>query len=193
MKFLLAVLLSFIMTEAPVLAIHGGYTLGGSASLTGTYAGVLIPESVSGSLVSFGSNSLGLFTLSIPTVGLGTGAAIIFATGRTFAGTIQALPDPASGGNGILGVLTAELTDLTTSGTFIDLDYAAEGSFDATTVADADSVGSNGIDLTGSSLVQITPDVTASNSTTEQVTFLIDGFLQSTTPTTTTTTTTSGG
>src|SRR5271170_7063902 len=98
MKTMLAVLLSFILMEAPVLALQGGYSLPNSSNgLTGTYAGVLIPSSddvLASNAVDIGTNSLGLFTLGVPTTGLGAGTVSIFSVGRTFTGTIQALADP---------------------------------------------------------------------------------------------------
>ncbi len=107
MKTILAILLGFIVSEAPVLAIHGGYTLGSAQSAIGTYAGVLVPVSdinLSGTTAvtgttgavagGFGSNSLGIFTLSIPSSGIGGGQVLIFSSAQGMSGTITALPDP---------------------------------------------------------------------------------------------------
>jgi hypothetical protein len=202
MKFLLAILLSFIMTEAPVLAIHGGYSLSNSSSLVGTYAGVLIPTSdtllVAGN-TDFGKNALGLFTLSLPDEGLGSGDAVIFSNGNTFTGSIQALADP-NNASGIIGILDAtfnynftesevdaagDITSVTTA-----ITASAQGSFDASTVSNADSAGGLGVDLDGTSQVNVTEGfVSGSNGTpiiTEQITFAVDGFQQSQTASTTT-------
>jgi hypothetical protein len=40
------------------------------------------------------SNTLGLFSFSIPTSGLATGTVVIFVAGRTFTGTISGIGDP---------------------------------------------------------------------------------------------------
>ena len=199
MKTLLAILLSFIISEAPVLA-ERGYTLpGSSTNLSGLYAGVLIPISdvlVDPKAQDFGANSLGLFTLSIPTTGLGSGSAVIFSNGRTFTGTIQALLNPDPSSLGILGVINAtfDYTLEITSSTSEAITASAAGSFDATVVTDAQSVGGFGLDLDGTSQVNVDQGfVSGSNGSpivTEQITFQIEGFEQSNTPSTTTTTTT---
>jgi hypothetical protein len=202
MKTLLAILLSFIISEAPVLAIHGGYTLGSSQSAVGTYAGVLIPTSdqiLAANAADIGSNALGLFTLSIPDTGLGSGSIVVFSDGRTFTGSIQALADPNNPG-GIVGIATASFTyDLyeTLSGTAGDtvstlpVTAQAQGSFNAsTTSSDINSISPTGIDLDGTSTLNIDQGfVSGSNGTpiiVETVTFAVDGFQQSAVATTTT-------
>jgi len=196
MKTLLAILLSFLVSEAPVLAIHGGYTLGGSQSAIGTYAGVMIPSSdtiLAANAADIGSNALGLFTLSIPSTGLGSGSVVIFSDGRTFSGSIQALADPNNPG-GILGVLTASFnynlyeTLNGTAGqteTTLAVTANAQGSFDAATNSDINSISPTGINLDGTATVNIDQGfVSGSNGTpiiVEEVTFAVDGFQQSAT------------
>ena len=212
MKTLLAILLSFIMTEAPVLAIHGGYTLGSATNLVGTYAGVLVPTSdvvfpstatgvsTSGTTVTdFGANALGLFTLSVPQTGFGSGAVTIFSSGRTFSGTIQALPDPNAVG-GITGILNANFNYslyVPVSGsngntiTTISVTASAQGPFNAVAVSDDTSPGGLGINLTGTTSIQVNQGFVDNNGVpliSEQITFAVDGFQQSTTASTTTTT-----
>jgi len=201
MKFLLAILLSFIMTEAPVLAIHGGYSLNSAISLVGTYAGVMVPTAdniLSASATDFGTNSLGLFTLSLPSSGLGSGSVIIFSNGRTFTGDIHALANPDPGANaGIIGILTASFnynlsipstgTDGAVTVSTISVTANAQGSFDVQAVQDANSVGSLGVNVDGTSQINVDQGfVSGSNGTpivVEQVTFAIEGFQQSQVPT----------
>jgi hypothetical protein len=215
MKTLLAILLSFAVTEAPVLAIHGGYTLGGTAGVNGTYAGVLIPTADT-SLVSgtggtnFGTNALGIFTLGIPTTGIGSGTVFIFASGQQLAGTIQALASPAADG-GIVGIIQA--TGQLTEGTFSDIfgdtitetevTGEASGGLSVTVDQSTQSVSTSGINISGTASVVITTSYTTPTTTapdgattggqtnfipTEDVVFDAEGFQQSdyAAPTTTT-------
>jgi hypothetical protein len=197
MKTLLAILLSFIVTEAPVLAIHGGYTLGGASSATGTYAGVLIPTSSvsNGAAINFGSNSLGLFTLNIPSTGVGNGSVVIFSGAVQTVGTIDALPDPNNVG-GIIGVLQAQDLETVFSDTGIlgifgvtqqQIVAEASGSLTASTSNNAISNSPTGVNLSGTSVVTFsTPNATTGILTaTEQVTFAVEGFQQSSTSTAT--------
>jgi hypothetical protein len=216
MKTLLAILLSFLVSEAPVLAIHGGYTLGGATSVFGTYAGVMIPISdtslVSGtSSTAFGTNSLGLFTLGIPNSGIGSGQVFIFSAGQQLAGTIQALPDPASTA-GIVGVINATgsitfLTETTTTGSLTEglITGEASGGLTATVSTSTVSYSTAGINITGTCNLTVTTETTTPTVTdaagvttggdaefipTEAIVFAVDGFQQSNyaAPTTTTTT-----
>ena len=197
MKTLLAILLSFIVSEAPVLAIHGGYTLPGSTSLIGTYAGVLIPIAITlnrgNSNAGIGTNSLGLFTLSVPATGLGAGTVVIFSDGSTFTGSIQALANPDPSSAGILGVVNATYNynlyvTVTTNGTTSveteAITATAEGNFDAALVQDTESVGGLGLDLDGTSEVNISQGIVGAAGVpiiTQEVTFAIEGFEQSAT------------
>jgi hypothetical protein len=202
MKTLLAILLSFIITEAPVLAIHGGYTLGTSGSTVGTYAGVFIPVSdvvLSGTsgaaTTTLGSNNLGLFTLNVPSTGIGTGAVLIFSSGRTFNGTIQGIPDPGDA-NGIKGLITAtydftvyvpETTVAsgvtTTTETSVAVAATAEGALDSDiSTTQSTSQSPTGVLLTGSTALQIDQGTVSNDGSpiiTEIATFEIEGFQQS--------------
>lgn len=164
-----------------------------SQNLFGVYAGVLVPTQdnlLVASATDFGTNSLGLFTLGIPQTGIGSGAAVIFSNGNTFSGTIQAVPNPdSSEGAGIVGILNATFNytfstyDAAGDLTSTDITASAQGSFDADAVADSNSVGGFGVDLSGTSQINVTEGfVSGSNGTpiiTEQVTFQIEGFEQS--------------
>jgi hypothetical protein len=197
MKTVLALLLCFILAEAPVLARDIYQIPGQSTNLVGAYAGVMIPIATTilvPSTANFGSNALGLFTLSIPTTGIGAGTLVLFTGADTFTGTIQALANPNPNNPGVLGVATATFNyslyvTTTTNGTNTITTEAitatANGSFDANAVQDTSSVGGNGLDLSGTTQFLINQGfVNGSNGNpieTEQVTFDIEGFLQSTT------------
>jgi hypothetical protein len=208
MKTLLAILLSFIVTEAPVLAIHGGYTLGGVGNTAGTYAGVFVPTSdvittgtSSGILSSSsGSNNLGLFTLNIPTTGVGTGNVLLFSSGRTFTGTIDAIPDPANA-NGIRGLITATfnftfnvVTTSVSNGTVVqtvspvNVTATALGAFTATTVTTSATTQSpTGVLLSGATTLQIDQGAVSDDGSpviTETAAFDIEGYQQSSSSTT---------
>lgn len=93
MKALLGSLLCFVLFASQCFAIKGGPPYPGNAtSLVGTYAGVLQPAF--DPTDPFSSNSLGVFTLGIPTEGGSTGDFLIFTRGRIFGGTIQGVTDP---------------------------------------------------------------------------------------------------
>ncbi len=204
MKTMLAILLSFIVSEAPVLAIHGGYTLGGQAGVTGTYAGVMIPSApvdylggttdTSGTLTtpvsSFGVNSIGIFTLSVPTVGLGNGTVYIFSTSQSMSGGITCLPDPSNNG-GIYGTIiaTGSVASETYTDALFDVNYSYSqvtgqgvGTLYVNTSTSLNSISASGINLTGSA------DITFSSSSTtdtadfvpyEEIQYYVDGFQQS--------------
>jgi len=207
MKTLLAILLSFLVSEAPVLAIHGGYSLGGSAGVQGTYAGVLIPTQdtslLTGTTVAdFGANSLGLFTLGIPSSGLGAGQVYLLSSGQQLAGTITALADPATD-SGIVGIIqaTGQLTVASASSTLFGFNQVqnqitgqASGGLTATVTESTQSVSTAGINISGTANVTITSSTTTATVTTaggvttgggteyiptEQIVFAVDGYQQS--------------
>src|SRR6476646_2052709 len=102
MKVLLGCLMCLVLTIAQTFAISGGPWGGrGQVSVTGTYAGVLIPVLV---VVDPGpppvtlppDNSLALFTLKVPQTGGAAGAAVIFRNGFFYPGVIDAVADPDS-------------------------------------------------------------------------------------------------
>lgn len=108
MKSLLGCLLCLVLGTAQCFALKGGPDFGGSqVRTTGIYAGILVPGPLSP-----GSNSLGLFSMTIPRNGLGTGPVVIFTEGETYNGTIQGTADPDSAA--FIGVLRATFPFLIT-------------------------------------------------------------------------------
>ncbi len=93
MKSVLGSLLCVILSAAQCFAISGGppYPVN-KTSLSGTYAGVLQPVYDPNNPST--ADSLGVFTLGIPTDGASTGGFLMFARGRIFGGTIQGVTDP---------------------------------------------------------------------------------------------------
>ena len=100
-----SLLLAFVFLQTQAWALSGGPVFGGSGqiSVVGTYAGALLPtvesefaDPTDPANVAQNSqfNGLGLFTLSVPETGLGTGTFVYFSEGRTFTGTITGLADP---------------------------------------------------------------------------------------------------
>lgn len=207
MKTLLAIVLSFVISEAPVLALQGGYSLGGAAGTIGTYAGVMIPTSIQNYNVSvtgtsttvtssFGLNSLGLFTFDVPAVGFGSGTIIVFATDQEEDGTITTLPDP-SNSDGIYGLIaaTGEVATETYSDTFFgysaslsEVTGQASGEMRVSTANSTNSVSANGINLSGTANVAFSVAVTNGSTgvnegfvESQAVSYVVDGFQQSAT------------
>src|SRR5436305_985159 len=87
--------LGVILVAAASVAISGGPDYGGSASVAGSYAGVLNPLSCAATPSSTptgrcGANSVGIFTLAVPKSGSSTGPFVVFDQGEAYVGTITA-------------------------------------------------------------------------------------------------------
>lgn len=201
MKTLLAILLSFIVCEAPVLAIHGGYTLGGGLSVIGTYAGVMIPtedtplvSATTGLSSGFGTNSLGLFELSMPTDGLGTGGVALFSGNQQMEGTIVASqnPDSAAALIGVINVTGEVQTASFNGGIFFgqasvtQITGNAGGALSASVVAGGvDSPTGTNLTGTANLVVDVAETDTNGNTVlipTDNIIFQVDGFQQSVSP-----------
>lgn len=108
MKSLFGALLCFVLAQSQAWAISGGPVYpGAKANVVGSYAGVLQPgfcaEANPANCPAL--NSIGVFSLGVPSSGLGGGTFVMFTQGRVFSGAIQAVANPNSGS--IQGVLTA--------------------------------------------------------------------------------------
>ncbi len=109
MKKLLPILLCYVLMTSQVFAISGGPVFGtGTINPVGTYSGVVqgvsqginstITTTFTGNLATDGGPTvspaaLGLFSLSVPSTDVATGAFILFSNGSTFTGTIEASID----------------------------------------------------------------------------------------------------
>lgn len=115
MKRILSFLLCIIFLKAQAFAIHGNLEGTDSGTiLMGTYSGTLTPEDETQGTRVFDFNTgqqtgvintVGIFSVAMPSSGIGTGAFIVFTQGRSFTGTITAVGDPAGGT--ITGILEA--------------------------------------------------------------------------------------
>jgi hypothetical protein len=103
MKILLASLMCLVLTASECFALKGGPVYGEGGNIVGTYAGTLIPAFDPTDPIS--SNSIGIFSVTVPQSGLATGAFMMFAQGRTFNGTIRGTANPNKGS--LRGILNA--------------------------------------------------------------------------------------
>ena len=128
-----------VLTIAQTFAISGGPWggKGGQVSVTGTYAGVLVPVVV---VVDPGpppvtlppDNSLALFTLKVPQTGLATGEAAVFRNGYYYPGTIQGSADPDTAKvSAIINAFFEVTATESSTGKSIPARLNANGKFDA--------------------------------------------------------------
>jgi hypothetical protein len=103
MQRVLSLLVAYVFLQTQVWALSGGPVFAGAQqSLTGTYAGVIIPslegaESLDADVdpaTLFGANSLGVFTIGVPNIGLAEGAVVLFFEGSFFTGGLIGVADP---------------------------------------------------------------------------------------------------
>jgi hypothetical protein len=211
MKKVLSLLMAFVFLQAQSYALSGGPNYGTPANLNvvGTYAGVLVPESVSdensvGDTTQSSAN-IGLFSLGVPDSGPSVGSAIVFVEGTAFNGAIIGVVDPGTGSFRAIidAVSTYTIIDTVVTGVdangnpiveVVESNIFAQGSIDAQIVAlgvpspstgttppgSTRVVGTAAIDIFGSLEPDGTPDVTST------ATFTVDGFKQSDTATTVT-------
>ena len=116
MKKVLSLLMAFVFLQAQVWALSGG-PFGGpqtQQSFSGSYAGVLIPETVEGAVGPDPNraSSIGLFTLAQPDVGPATGSLVAFVNGTAFNGTITGIIDPDD--SSFTGIIDATSTFMVT-------------------------------------------------------------------------------
>src|SRR5687768_12831352 len=131
MNKVLSLLLAFVFLQTQSWALSGGpvFTSGaaGQISLIGVYAGALLPSGNESE--DNGTNGLGLFALSVPETGLGTGDFVYFSEGRTFTGTITGVADPDEGT--LVGLLKGQF-DIITDSIQIQDDFFGDASLVAT-------------------------------------------------------------
>lgn len=120
MKALLASLICYVLFASQCFAIKGGPPYpGGTINTVGTYAAILVPKG------SF--NTLGLFTLVVPSTGLATGSAYMFGFGAALTGTVQGAVDPRSGSLYAVFNTEIDITVATSSDTTLVYAYLANG------------------------------------------------------------------
>lgn len=104
MKKVLSLLVTYVLLQTQTWALSGGPvfdTPGSVTNVVGTFSGVLSPR-------IFGDTSIGIFSLTVPTSGLSSGAFNYFTNGSVFVGTISGVADPEK--NSITAFLSATAT-----------------------------------------------------------------------------------
>lgn len=95
MRILLAALMCLVVTSVQCYAVKGGPIFPAGANIVGTYAGVLEPQF--DPTDPFSSNSLGIFSLGVPSTGLSAGTFVMFFRGTVFRGTVSGVGSPVDG------------------------------------------------------------------------------------------------
>jgi hypothetical protein len=133
-------------------------------------------------------NSLGVFSIGVPSAGIATGDFVMFAQGRVFTGNIQGTADPNTAK--LTGILTATfdftVTDPATGDT-TDVTASANGNL-KTTISNTSSQGvTTGIRLSGTATLAIDQGLVNLGDLTPildcQAIFRVNGFKQSNTAT----------
>ena len=162
-----------VFTIAQSFAISGGPFGGrGQVSVTGTYAGVLIPVVI---VIDPGpppvtlppDNSLALFTIRIPQTGLGAGVATVFRNGIFYIGLLVASGDPdtakVSATLDASVIQTVTCNDCNGVAHEYTFNFNANGKFDTVkAVANEQSLATSSVRLRGKASITYVTD--ASNS-----------------------------
>jgi hypothetical protein len=82
-----------VLAAAQCFAISGGPNYGGSLNVVGTFGGVMEP-SLRTPADDCSANSIGVFSVGVPSTGIASGTFVMFAQGRIFSGTIEGTADP---------------------------------------------------------------------------------------------------
>jgi hypothetical protein len=186
MKIVLACLMCLVLGASQSFAIDGGPFGGGGTqvTVTGIYAGVLIPLPITldpgPPAVTVTDNSLALFTLGIPKVGLATGTAAVFRNGIFYPGTIQGTADPDSAKlTGLINAFFQETVASTSTTDFI-FQYNANGQFvNAKIVPNINSSNSSTARIRGKASLTYTNDAGDPNGDSGgPISYKIRGFKQ---------------
>lgn len=151
MKSVLGVLLCLVFTISQGWAISGGPDYGGAGvRTTGVYAGLLVP--------TVDPNSLGIFSLTIPKTGIGTGQVAIFRNGNYYPGTFQGIADPDSAKmTGVVSGVFQRTVAFTATINYV-YTYQVNGSIKAKIVANSNRNSSASARLNGDSQLTYTND-----------------------------------
>jgi hypothetical protein len=195
MKRLLSFLLMIVFLQAEVFAISGGPGVSfGGAAINGTYAGVMQPvvtAETTSDLIDLDSNALGLFSITIPFIGMSEGVCAIFNKGEIFTGKMTGVGDPDDGEVNMLmeasavRVLTVQTGDGTGAALTGNVNVVAIGRLVAKVKDSSDFFTPQRIEgdavLSSFDDTQRNPDGTPILSGLIQ--FKVDGFKQTDTPT----------
>lgn len=188
MKQVLSLLMAFVFLQTQSWALSGG-PFGSTAAggtLTGTYAGVLVPQVA----VVGGSASIGLFTLDHPDSGLTTGTISVFVNGAAFAGTISGVMDPKNGAfNGVIDATSTfqiQIVLPTVPPTTLNTNVFAQGNMEAEVSIDNEpgnfsTLASTPSRIEGTAALDIFFQIAADGTPviTQTALFDVDGFKQS--------------
>lgn len=203
MKIVLAVLMCLLLCINECMALKGGPVYPAGTNIVGTYSGVL--QGVFDPTNPASNNSIGLFSLGVPSTGNASGAFVMFSRGRVFNGTIRASADPQKASlKGILSATynytlsfpvtsTSPTGGVTTTITSIAVTASANGPINATVAVSKSatvSSSSSATILRGDASVSISQGGVAANGdpiVTSVLLLLVSGVKQSDTATSTTT------
>lgn len=183
MRPVLASLLCFLLLESQVFAIWGGpsFGVGGTVDVSGTYSGVLLPSDGV-------ANTLGIFSVGVPTKGFASGAVFVFNDGKLFQGSMVGVMDPGEKNfNAIIHAIHITQLAATTGGIFgdtlaLNFDASADGLLNADIVQSTTTLLALRLIGTASTeIVNYTVDALGNTISTPggTFTFTVDGFLQS--------------
>jgi hypothetical protein len=196
MKRVLSFLLMIVFMHAQVstaFAKHGGPDLGGQATVDtiGSYAGTMIPVFSTNPANNNSSASIGLFAIGVPQIGVAEGACVIFIDGSAYEGTITAIADPLGGElKGLIDAISVFVLIDPLNPT-IQYRVFASGNIDAR-IRDTAGLSPVGFQnaqtfsttrIEGEAKVDISASVDANGASvvSNTVTFIVDGFKQSST------------
>jgi hypothetical protein len=192
-KALFGSLLCLVLATSQSFALKGGPPYQTAGSIKGTYAGVM--QGLFDPTNPRSSNTLGLFSFSIPDSGFATGTVVLFVAGRTFTGTVSGIGDPNKGRlRGVVQSTTMTHVILCNErgGPLpTDVTDRADGSLDTNITTSAKAGASvTGTLLKGTGFVTATQsvksptDCAAIQINSSLLSLLVDGFKQSTNTTT---------
>ena len=192
MNRVLSLLVAYVFLQTQAWALSGGPIYPGQGTtLTGTYAGVLVPDvpqtgtSLSGTPLPASITSIGLFSIGVPDVGIAQGALIFFVNGDAYSGTISGIADPGKGT--FVGLIDATSNFFLVDANFpgVNFQIFAAGNIAAEILNKGGSTPSVGSTrLEGTAVVNVSGGGPGYDGV---FTYLVDGYKQSDTATTTTT------
>jgi hypothetical protein len=203
MKIVFACLLCLLLGASESFAVKGGPTYPAGTNIVGTYAGVM--QGAFDPTNPASSNSIGIFTLGVPSSGNASGAFVMFSRGRVFTGTARAFADPQKASlKGIVSAtynytLHVPLTDAAGATTISDISVtaSANGPLNAKIAASksASSISSSTTVLRGEATLNISEGGVRNNGDpliTSILSLVVSGVKQSNTASGTISTGTSG-
>ncbi len=207
MKKVLSSLLVLVFLHTQAFALSGGpvFNTGGGpdqGAFVGTYSGVLMPNGLDETDTSTNSDSstssVGLFSFAQPTVGVATGALVVFIDGAAFNCLLTGVIDPLDGSfRGVIdglstftvGIFTPQtnVNNGVTTTTFVREEFSvfASGNVDAEVFAGIGGVSSTGTPftparITGTASIDVffRINIDGTPQVSKTATFDVDGFRQ---------------